>query len=137
MTAIPNGQTERPPSLVVDQFDWEIIQFVVSWAYYGGPKDEDTIPLFGMDAQRLLGRFDNVILRLRRGGEHATLTLKQYRLFQRATALVSSLGEAKQGSGTAKPDRSSTLELSASAGRWSQHHGVWHWQEAESPHSTR
>lgn len=136
MPAIPSGQPERAAPLVVDQFDWEIIEFVVAWAHYGGPKDEHTVPLFGMDVPRLLERFHEVVLRLGRGG-HATLTFKQYKLFQRAAAVQSHLVREHQACGTAKSDKSSAAELSATAGRWFQNQGVWHWQESEAPQSAR
>ncbi|OMB90211.1 MULTISPECIES: hypothetical protein [Mycolicibacterium] len=134
MPAIPNGHSERAAPLVVDQFDWEILEFVVAWAHYGGPSDEHTVPLFGMDAPRLLERFHEVVIRLGRGG-HATLTFKQYKLFQRAAAVQARLVRDHQPSGPAKSDKRSAAELSATAGRWFQHQGVWHWQESEAPQS--
>ncbi|OBG86238.1 hypothetical protein A5699_22040 [Mycobacterium sp. E802] len=120
---------------MIDRFDWEIIEFVVSWANYGGPRDEDTFPLFGMDAQRLLVRFSNVVLRLRAGCD-AALTLEQYKLLRRAASLNADLNRQGQTPGTTKSGNS-PLDLSASAGEWFQHQGIWHWQESESSRSMR
>lgn len=136
MPASPKGQSERAAPLVVDQFDWEIIEFVVAWAHYGGPSDEHTVPLFGMYAPRLLERFHEMVVRLGRGG-HATLTFKQYKLLQRAAAVQSRLVREHQACGTAQSDKSSAAELSATAGRWFQHQGVWHWLESEAPQAAR
>ncbi len=42
----------RPP----DAFELEILRNVVGWAQYGGLRDEETLPLFGMSASATYDR---------------------------------------------------------------------------------
>lgn len=43
------------------RFDWEIIEFVMRWQPYGGPREEDAMPLFGMTCARLAERFNELV----------------------------------------------------------------------------
>ncbi|MHC9297511.1 hypothetical protein ACRCUN_34080, partial [Mycobacterium sp. LTG2003] len=71
----------------VDQFDWDIIRYVVEWAPYGGPLDEDILPRFGMDAQRLNARFIELVSALTMGSGRL-LNQRQRRLLDHARKLV-------------------------------------------------
>ncbi|WP_229481827.1 hypothetical protein [Mycolicibacterium mageritense] len=71
----------------IDEFDWDIVRYVVEWAPYGGPLDEDILPRFGMDAQRLDARFIELVsaLTLHSG---TLLNHRQRRLLARARELI-------------------------------------------------
>lgn len=44
-----------------EQFDWEIVEFVLMWQPYGQPPEEDSIVRFGMSGSRLHERFTDVV----------------------------------------------------------------------------
>ena len=70
----------------VDRFDWEVVAFMVSWAPYGGPSEDDVLPAFGMTCSQLEERFALIVdaLSARR---RLRLTLSQHQLFMRAVEL--------------------------------------------------
>jgi hypothetical protein len=74
--------------LVTNQSDWEILRFVVSWAPYGGPHDEETVPRFGMNSERLKARFAEIVRALDSG--NAPLDFDQRQLLRRACELAAS-----------------------------------------------
>jgi hypothetical protein len=45
----------------MDSFDRHLVQFVVTWAPFGGPTDEDTYPRFGLRGGRLWNRFNRIV----------------------------------------------------------------------------
>jgi hypothetical protein len=45
----------------VNQFDRHLVSFVLTWAPFGGPTDEDTFPRFGLRANRVMGRFRRIV----------------------------------------------------------------------------
>jgi hypothetical protein len=47
----------------MDSFDRHLVQFLVTWAPFGGPADEDTYPRFGLRGRRLWNRFDRIVAR--------------------------------------------------------------------------
>lgn len=71
----------------VDRFDWEIVTFVVKWAPYGGPREDDVIPTFGMTCQELQKRF-TAIVNAMIGSETLRVTRRQHELLKRAVALL-------------------------------------------------
>jgi hypothetical protein len=46
----------------MDAFDRQILAFVLAWAPYGGPRDDDTFPEFGLRASQLHDRFRHVVV---------------------------------------------------------------------------
>lgn len=71
----------------VDRFDWEIITFVVRWAPYGGPKEDDVMPTFGMTCEELQKRFTAIVSALIRS-ESLRVTRGQHELLARAVDLL-------------------------------------------------
>lgn len=45
----------------LDQFDREIVRYVLLWAPHGAGRDEDIYPLFGMTVEQLVDRFHRII----------------------------------------------------------------------------
>jgi hypothetical protein len=45
----------------MDCFDRRILQFVLAWAPYGGPADDDVFLEFGIAADELLWRFHRIV----------------------------------------------------------------------------
>jgi hypothetical protein len=45
----------------MDSFDRHLVQFVVTWAPFGGPSDEDTYPRFGLRGRKLWNRFNRIV----------------------------------------------------------------------------
>lgn len=83
---------------VDDPFHWEIIAFMVSWAPYGGPSDEDALPTFGMNCQDLVARFNKVVRALM--GQRAHLSEQQLDLLLRAERLLPPIGNSIATCGT-------------------------------------
>jgi uncharacterized protein DUF3263 len=48
-----------PTSL--DAFDRAMIEFAVQWEPYGGPREEDIFPQFGLTLDRLFARIESII----------------------------------------------------------------------------
>lgn len=40
----------------------QLLAFVLQWAPYGGPFDEDTFPRFGLTASAVMRRFDRIVV---------------------------------------------------------------------------
>lgn len=49
----------------MNQFDREILQFVLAWAAYGGPPEDEVLPRFGMSAERLNERVSEILSQTR------------------------------------------------------------------------
>ena len=45
----------------MDSFDRLILQFVLAWAPYGGPREDDVWLQFGMTAEQLAVRFAGIV----------------------------------------------------------------------------
>jgi hypothetical protein len=45
----------------VDTFERGILQFVLAWAPYGGPREDDVWLQFGMTVEQLGGRFAKIV----------------------------------------------------------------------------
>ena len=48
----------------MDAFERQILAFVLAWAPYGGPRDDDTFPEFGLHAGQLHDRFRHIVVAL-------------------------------------------------------------------------
>lgn len=114
----------------VDSFDWEIIRFLVSWAPYGKPDDEDVLPRFGISYQLLILRFADVVRTLSATAHR--LNHQERQLLTRAHELLPQVAAAPPGVHDADPSprRSTAIDLSEADGQWVMCHGVWHWKTA-------
>jgi hypothetical protein len=54
----PVGQPDRRSKL--NHFDRSLLKFVIQWRPYGGPRDEDSLPLFGIRARDLPQRVQTI-----------------------------------------------------------------------------
>lgn len=45
----------------MDSFDRQIVQFIVRWAPFGGPPDEEVLPRFGLTPPQLRQRFKQIL----------------------------------------------------------------------------
>jgi hypothetical protein len=45
----------------IDRFDHEVLEFFVAWAPYGDPAEEDALPRFGMNLDRLRERLVTIV----------------------------------------------------------------------------
>jgi hypothetical protein len=48
----------------MDWFDRHIIQYMLRWAPFGGPPDDDVLPRFGMTPVQLRRRFARVVAKM-------------------------------------------------------------------------
>lgn len=70
----------------LDDFETDMIEFVLSWRPYDGPHDEDTFPRFGLSAQQLHNRLIGLLDRCDQS--RAPLPAEDYsRLIRLAAAL--------------------------------------------------
>lgn len=108
----------------IDEFDWDIVRYVVNWAPYGGPDEEDVLPTFGMDARHLNARFVELVtaLSLR---DDAPLNHHQRRLLARARELVPP---------TRSKPQARDVGLSSDGGQWIMRHGLWCWKSQAQQH---
>jgi hypothetical protein len=44
----------------LDAYDRHVLNFVLTWAPFGGHSDDDAFPEFGLNAQQLGGRFEEI-----------------------------------------------------------------------------
>ncbi len=44
----------------MDPFDRQIVQYVIRWAPFGGPPDDEVFPCFGLTPAQLGQRFDEI-----------------------------------------------------------------------------
>ncbi|BBZ03790.1 hypothetical protein MCHIJ_32270 [Mycolicibacterium chitae] len=108
----------------VDDIDWEIVEFVVNWAPFGGPDPEEALPRFGMSCEQIWARFTDIVDEV--GRSDARLDRRRRELVRRARRV---LGRADGGA----PHRSSASDpadpLAISApGHWVARRGVWYWR---------
>lgn len=45
----------------MDSFERQLVQFVVLWAPFGGPPDEEVLPSFGLTPALLARRFNQIV----------------------------------------------------------------------------
>jgi hypothetical protein len=118
MLADPGDDAEAPgPTL--DRFDLEIVEFMLTWAPYGGPTEEECMPLFGMTPARLETRFRTIV----RTGQRRWLSEDDCALLERADAHLAISSVAANET----EDRPSKPQL-APPGRWVLQRGVWLWR---------
>ena len=55
------GRTGRTQGATMDSFDRQIVQFIVRWAPFGGPPDEEVLPRFGLTPAQLRQRFTQIL----------------------------------------------------------------------------
>jgi hypothetical protein len=107
MVAEPDDDP-TPPGRLVDLFDMEIVEFVLSWVPYGGPPTDECVPLFGMARHRLLARFREIV----ETGERRHLSTAELSTLERAATLH---------------DATTVTVNDPSVGRRVLRHGVWRW----------
>jgi hypothetical protein len=56
-----SGTGQHTGALHLDWFDRKIIEFILAWAPYDGPTDDETFPEFGMSTEDLKARFVEII----------------------------------------------------------------------------
>lgn len=110
----------------IDAFHWDIVAFVLSWAPYGGPGDEESLPCFGMTAAQLQARFADVISKLG-ASPPPNLSDPQRELVKQGQQLLAS--RTVVSAPTTSRDRSTqpTTDPAAAKGRRALRRGVWHW----------
>ncbi|CAJ1501080.1 hypothetical protein [[Mycobacterium] burgundiense] len=120
--APPGGAIPR-----VDQIDWEILEFVVSWAPFGGPDPEEALPRFGMTCEQLSQRFAQIVAEA--GPFEARLDRPRRALLRRARQLLDS-SSGGRGQRPSESDRGKSPDPAAmpSPGNWVVRRGVWHWR---------
>jgi hypothetical protein len=113
--------------VALDDVDWELVTFVMCWAPYGGPSEEQSLPRFGMTCPQLQTRFAGVIRKL--GDFHrARLSDAQRELIEQGQRLLASQTVVDER--TSVPRQSDvrfTTDLAGATGHRSLRHGVWHW----------
>lgn len=45
----------------IDLFDRELLKFVLNWAPYGGPPDDEVLPRFGIHSDQLCRRVQEIV----------------------------------------------------------------------------
>jgi hypothetical protein len=111
----------------VDGFDWEIIEFVVSWVPYGGPPSDQSVVRFGMDRPTLLSRFCDLVDRLRTAGR--PVSPDRQKLVQSAAAYALDLRCSLPGE-RPEPAVVPVADEVAAGGNWVVQHGVRRWRRA-------
>ena len=48
----------------MNSYEQELLSFMVTWAPFGGPQDEDAFPRFGLAVEQLWDRFARMVLSL-------------------------------------------------------------------------
>jgi hypothetical protein len=106
--------TDRASSL--DDFDRAIIKFVIQWAPYGGPSDEDLFPRFGLTRDRLFARIESII----RAQTEAPVPAESDRELIRTVARV--LASSRREADSAGSSDSLALPPNV---EWRKERGVW------------
>ena len=111
----------------VDSFDWDVVGFMLIWAPYGGPTEEECVPRFGMSRLELHARFANVMRKLSRISP-ANFTDPQRELIARGRRLFESLALVNEPTTMSyRPDEHFSADIDEAAGRWIMRQCVWHW----------
>ena len=119
----PN-EVQTPRFSLSDQFLWEIIEFMVRWHPYGGPDEEDALPLFGMNLKDLRVRFAAVVCDFK-AQCRLFLTERQTELLTKAQQIVSA--NAASECASTSPNNRHAIGLQPADGQWILRHGVWLW----------
>lgn len=126
----PGAESSAAPctgDAYIDQFDWEIVSFVVSWHPYGGPPEGEPLRQFGMTPSRLLQRFEHVVTVAL--GQLHTLDKRQAKLLAQAGALCRGYVTQQPVVSRVGPQRSVEAPPVLIDGRWVRHAGgVMHWR---------
>lgn len=95
----------------MDSFDRQIMQFMLVWAPFGGPPEEDVFPRFGLTKTQLGQRFDEIASALMSSGAEPTgcdaelLTLIRRISWDRANARVAGQERATEAVDGSNGDR--------------------------------
>ena len=118
----------------MDSFNREIIVFVLAWAPYGGPPEEDVLPLFGMTTDRLKTVFCQVV----QAELHGDLTPEDRQLIDRATEFghwgmhTCEAIERTQGAPSRRypvsPPATAERQVQPAEPQWVLCQGVWRWR---------
>lgn len=46
---------------IADRFEHDIVNFMRSWAPYGGPPDDEALPEFGLSRDQLVRRYQQIL----------------------------------------------------------------------------
>lgn len=116
----------------VDDFEWDVVAFVLSWAPYGGPREDEVLPRFGMTRAGIEKRFADVIgFIFERGGSRRTgLSDSRRELAERGRRLLASKGQVAVHRVAPPASGPIVKNFAGTIGRWSLRHGVWHWVPA-------
>ena len=100
---------------------------MLRWAPYGGPRDEDTLPQFGMTCERLFERFRAIV----RESARAVGDAADHALIDRAVKLLNDLegqvcpAPAPAGPAPALPERPAPAGHPPRGSGWRMVRGVW------------
>jgi len=129
MATTEPGETASPkPYSPRDQFLWELLEFVVKWSPYGGPSEEDALPLFGLPLPDLLKRFAEVVRDFGNRSDDS-LTERQQAILRRATDLVPPTTELTAPQTAFTTCQRTEDNLGQSEGQWIKHRGLWRWRQ--------
>lgn len=124
---VPTQSTDRPTRESarfldrLDSFDRQIVRFMIAWAPYAGPPDEECIPEFGLSAADLRERCVEIFTR---GSSHRFVERDDHLIAHamRTLDIWSSPVTASQ------PQQTTDLPRSADhCGPWQVHRGVRKW----------
>ena len=105
----------------LDRFERDVLEFVLRWAPYGGPRDEDTLPQFGMTCERLRERFRAIVRDFTKAGDAGA----DHALIDRAVRLLEAeLQAARAVAAPAHAGAPGGLQPPRGAG-WRMVRGVW------------
>jgi hypothetical protein len=111
----------------VNEFDWELVDFVLSWQPYGDPPDDEVLVRFGMTPLRLRQRFGEIVESALAGpseyGDDRQALLARARDHVWATRPTVGLADAPRPDAPPPDD-------DGEPGRWILRHGVRYWRRA-------
>lgn len=114
----------------MDIFERELVTFVLKWAPFGGPTDDETFPLFGMSAECLKQRFRELVTRAECDlGTAASPDIRA--LVERATKLLpgrsKEAGDVETRRLARRSGKWSPESLEEAAGTWKLRQAIWVW----------
>lgn len=111
----------------LNRFDREIIEFLLAWAPYGEPPEEESLPRFGMRADRVWNYVADIVMnrrgRLSNADDRALVAGAAVVLARRPTLFPMS----RQSEDRLGPIETAD-QIDISAGQWVASRGVWRWQ---------
>ena len=75
----------------MDAYDRHLLSFVLTWAPFGGPPEEDSFPRFGLPTSAIYERFDRIVAAVE--GRTADLDEIDLDLVRRARAVVPTVAQ--------------------------------------------